>query len=449
MLFIQFSGEARDIDNNSISNFRIKGYHQTTNTWSDWYYNNKGKYSLNMGDAQWLTQDGSVDNNDRVMLLAETLEDNIFSRRFCFIVITLDKTKSTYINNIQLLPNQKSDITGNYWFESKTDGSSNIFDETLNKSIYQGRVNEIIKFKDVINDSYYWVYDDVIHRHTRTYLGTDTFSDRIGIDKILINWDGNNNITSLIDDAYIYDSLPTVNDWYRIDITVINKAKLMTDATEYIKIRYNQPTMVLIHTPNNPTYTQQLTINTQYDIPDNNVVETKYYINEILVSDTLDVDFTITKDMKDIFKENISMSLEYTWDDGYETHKEVYNNIIETTNIPLTFDLKKEINDGTLTISPINVVDIDGDIEDVKFDWKVYYKTPIDDIFKLVQHMGFPDEPHIGSKEWVLTKPGEYKITATGLDAGGDITIKEITHNIENDTTVVINERKINYVEWE
>ncbi|MEA3451590.1 MAG: hypothetical protein U9Q83_06760 [Bacteroidota bacterium] len=78
-----------------------------------------------------------------------------------------------------------------------------------------------------------------------------------------------------------------------------------------------------------------------------------------------------------------------------------------------------EESDNNRTFTPQNVVDPDGDDALLEMKWKIEYKTPFDNLWKVVQDVGYPATANLGPKQWIFTVSGDYRITTTVKDSYG------------------------------
>ena len=142
-----------------------------------------------------------------------------------------------------------------------------------------------------------------------------------------------------------------------------------------------------------------------------------------------------------------------TYTDGFTEEYMLYTQYIELLNIPLTFDLvneSEELNNTIVnTINIINVEDKDGDTGLTNFKWEIYYKTPIDNEYKLVFKEDYGELPAKLSKSFNFNVIGDYKIVVTGKDEAGEETIKETLVTVSLDQLGLGEGAIVNYIEWE
>ena len=113
-LFKQYSGTVYDENNIPVNSFRYRGYIKQQNVWSDWYSSNNSRYSINLGDGEFLTQDGYVDNGSELLIQIETNETNVSNRKFCYTLFVINN-QSTVVRDIQIKPIQKPTILDEHW----------------------------------------------------------------------------------------------------------------------------------------------------------------------------------------------------------------------------------------------------------------------------------------------------------------------------------------------
>ena len=77
--------------------------------WNDVHFSELGKYNINLGDGDWLTQEGDYSSGDKIIICFWT--DKTKTRvdldltEWSFIEITLDGS-NVYVNDAQTLPFQ-------------------------------------------------------------------------------------------------------------------------------------------------------------------------------------------------------------------------------------------------------------------------------------------------------------------------------------------------------
>jgi len=113
MLNVTFAGNIFDsIENQYIGNevaYQALYYSNGTITWNSIHLSELGKYNINLGDGDWLTQSGNVSNGDKVIICFWT--NNTKNRsdldltEWVFIEVIIDGS-NVYLNDVQTQPFQ-------------------------------------------------------------------------------------------------------------------------------------------------------------------------------------------------------------------------------------------------------------------------------------------------------------------------------------------------------
>ncbi len=188
MLNISFTGDLFRSNNTPISSteIRYRGFFYQVNgsssssTWNNIKLSETGQYNINLGDGDWLTQDGIASPGDKVLLLFwipnSSYQDDVNLTEWCFIEHTLT-SDSVYVQNVRLEvhhhPTCSFIQTGDY-------------------------VNEPIIISDNgCHDRYQYEYDGMIHFHDYTRYNEDLFKmNLLPLDTLDIDWGDGNHTTN-------------------------------------------------------------------------------------------------------------------------------------------------------------------------------------------------------------------------------------------------------------
>lgn len=438
-LYAQFSGTVKDASGSNVNNFRYRGYHKETNKWSDWYLSNGiAQYNINLGDASWLSQSGTINSGEHVLIVVETLESNPIERKFAMFETIIIGTISTYLQPVQIKANQPIVLKNKWKLQSPTD---NFTTEGIAQDyvalIYVGRVNERITAIATFEDEYSWVYNGKTFRHVSSYYNQDIFSDRLGIVSTLYDWNENLFIDTTYR-SFASCSAGALNDVFPIRVRVTTVSGLITDDLLCLRVKYNKPTLVLTYTPDEPNINTPLQIFSQIEDPDNVREIITYYFNDTQVSQNNLLTHSWSQTLGSSFITELVIAATLEWSDGFVDSIFTTEIRIAMSNIPPDFSLIKlvGVNDQTYTRLIVNnPIDIDGDISKLRVKWLIEYMTPIDNAYKVVYSTDYPLLPNALSKEILLNTSGKYRATASVIDQYGAETVKDIEFVISESTT--------------
>lgn len=441
-LFVQFSGTVKDAVGVDVTNFRYRGYHKESNKWSEWYNSNGiAQYNLNLGDAAWLSQSGSSNNGDHVLIVIETLETNVLARSFAMFETIIIGTITTYLQPAQIKPIQHPTAKTLWKLYSPidnyaTEGVSNDY----NAIIYVGRVNERITAISTYSDEHTWIYSGKTFRHVISFYTQDIFSDRLGIVSELYAWGD----TQFINTNYHYFDSCSVNELngvFAVTAKVTNKAGLSETDILCIRIKYNIPTILLEYSPTNPTINNPVTISSTILDVDQVMEITTYKFNSVLVASNNLLEYVWVQALGNVFLEELVINANLEWSDGFVDNAFDTTIRIPMANIPPDFSLLKLVgvsNPAYTRLVVSNPIDLDGNVNDLRVRWQLEYQTPLDNTYKPILVTEYPTLPNALSKEILLDTPGNYRATAGVIDFYGGETIKTIEFVILENTKPTI-----------
>jgi len=416
----QFSGNLYDKDGVAITQIRFRGYHEPTDTWSDWYDSDiEDQYNCNLGDAQWLTQTGITAPGDDVMIMFETKDVDPLDRQFCLYEFKLT-SGSTYVQDVQLMLCQPPNVVGLWDVSSDTDGSDTF---TIDSSdVYIGRVNGLITATTNFNDMYQWDFNGVTLKHIQNKYGQDIFEDRLSVDTVQFDWTESNTWDT--PNTHTYTEISLDDPGYNlIAVKAINQKGQEVIDVKKIQIRYNEPIPDLTWTPNVPTVNDTLTILADIKDDDTRVTSIDYIFDGVTVVTNNDLNYSWVQDLGTLYQSEHTVNSNLTWNDGFTTRSIIYQEIINMGNIPPSFTITQEVigdsdeNDVKYTLTDLD--DPDGENGSIEIKWIIEFKTPFDNQYKTVYNPGYPVDINQDPKEWIFTLVGDYRITAVAKDTFG------------------------------
>lgn len=113
MLNVTFAGNIFDsietqYPNNEVA-YQALHIHNDIPTWNDVHLSEHGQYNINLGDGDWLTQDGSQSINDKIIICFWTnntsIRNDLNLTEWSYIEIDLNGS-NTYLNDVQTMPHQ-------------------------------------------------------------------------------------------------------------------------------------------------------------------------------------------------------------------------------------------------------------------------------------------------------------------------------------------------------
>ena len=450
----QFSGNLYDKDGNALSDVLLKGYHKETNTWSTFYDTGvETQYNANLGDDQWLTQTGIANDNDTILLYFETKETDPLDRQFCLYEFTLT-SESTYVQDVQLKPVQAPVIANRWDLSSPTDGTTQFENPNVaGEYLYIGRINESISTIADPTDEYTWNFGGVDLKQVITLYNQDIFSDRLGISSINFDWteDG----TYVADTSHIYTGVSPSDPGYNaVTIQVTNTKGLITTDTLKIQLRYNSPIPDITWDPINPSIRDTFILTGNITDVDGTITAISYKFDGNEVTNTTDINYSWQQSLGSLYQPTHNTNTDITWFDGFNSLDIIHQEIINMTNLVPEFDLLVEVvgdpanNQDRFTIS--NLLDPDGDTTLVEIKWVIEFKTPFDNIYKVVIDNGYPADIDQDPKEWIFEIGGDYRITAYAKDSNGGESSRsvDITFN-ENAQCTGAGSIKLNNNNWQ
>lgn len=408
MLNITFTGKIYDENNQLVNECKYRGLFIKQNSsssnskFSDERISFQGEYNINLGDGQWLTQDGSAGSGDRVVLIfwipiQETHTSfNIVKYGFFEIVLTSD---TTYIINSQIRPNICPNIN-------------------ISNSI-QGLINEQIYVTDNSNDNHSWNFSingtSIIMRQYHYWRRFEIFSIA-DIYKTTVNWNDGSPIEEITKTTK-YHIFTTCGD-KNLDFETIDNENCSKSTSKMIKIYLHQPAPGLNWSPQNPIINELVTFTPNIINWDNNISYVNYYIDGVLKYNRVSENFIFSERFST--KKTYIIRQEIFYNNCFE-QKSIYKDyILHMENIYPTCDFKFTRNNIDTYLFESLASDRDGYIID--YDWKVYDVSISGSPQLLAEYISTPNQTFI----YHFPYDGKFKIYHKVTDNDNAECFKEI-----------------------
>lgn len=340
-------------------NYQLFYYRQ--NAISPVHTTENGQYNINAGEDSHLGLEGELRDGD-VVLLSFYNNDGFCTYRY------IHGGAGYNIQDIKLLGSQSPTVT--LYVNDNTIGSNVVASSSS-------------------SDEYQYSFSGDIMHHKSSWYGFDLFSEKVGIDAILYEFNnGGFDTTS-------NHSFNTFGG-FEIRVKVINKMGLESIDTKVIKITKNQPSISLSNLPLAPFIGEDTIITVDTIDVDNAIVDTVYKLDGV-VTESLTHSFDAIS--------SYSFDVVTTWNDGFIDKELITNLLISTTPRPIELELTNTNTDNLYNFSCEITL---GDGALIHTDYKVEYKLPFSDAFQVVYY-----ETGTTTQEFTFLQSGTYKITAT------------------------------------
>jgi len=400
-----------DEDDNAIECY-YQGYHVRTGTWNDVKYTEEQQYNCNLGDGDWLTQDGEVLNGDLVILNFWVSDEDTRSGlkdRMCSIIIEIT-SDNTYVNDVKLKP-KTAPVCG-FSFDNN-----------------EPTINNELNVYSFASDNYSYTFNEITHYHYRILENELIFDS---IDKLTIKYDFDEG------DGWVTDAFHTYStvDEYTVSQRATNLYDISKICSQQLKVRYNIPIPGLSFDYINPIHTTESTL-VIADITDidsritnikHKIVIRDRYSNDIIEDTTIEenaiLDYEYDYEIQ-VLQKHYFTQLIY-WNDGFDDLSFTYNEELIITNwCPEVTIIKSDITDTT-KIFVQNSSDRDGEV--VKWLWEIYFVSPFSNgeynkVYEYVSNN--PNDWEVG-----FTVAGEYKVRIIVTDDYGCEQFDETKFNI-------------------
>ena len=378
MADITFTGKMYD-ENGALINGTVEGFTSPQNKWSGAKPSQLNEYTINVGDGDWLTNDGSIAENE-VVLLKFVSASGIAV--ISHTITNADISTRLVVQDVQLLP-----------IQAPTCG--------LNLAI-TGTVNTTVTATNTSSDQYQWEYMGKTHHQRYNWYGTVVFPE-IGIASIEYDFGDGYSASN----TYVWDTIGT----YTVSSKTTNKNGQTRICTKQIKIGYNSPTGCVQFDKSTYILNDTVIVTGCITDADNRITGIDHIWEEVIIDTNLIKDYVYSKVLDEV-KTYIAKQI-IKWNNGFEDKVVAFTRTLSMANQPPVVDITVTEGVDTYTFNS-NAVDPEGMLSRV--DWVVYTckqeimgDTGPCDWVEVYRTTGEIIELSVG-------KTGNYKVVATAYD---------------------------------
>jgi hypothetical protein len=404
-LNITFSCEHVKDENDNNIECNYQALHVRTNKFNTTRQTLFSQYSFNLGDGDFLTQNGSVLQGDKIVIRFWTTDFT----RFAFVVITLTSSE-LYITNIQLRP-KMAPIAGFSVPSSQTLGN-------------------IVQAVSSASDNTAYTpsapSSSVVHYQHAQYSGINIFNTVVGLSSTFYNFDFTNGATSTGSSA-IYTALEDVRI-HTITQTVTNVSGQTASTTRNIQIRKNAPTISHSHTPNQPVLGSDVQITYGITDPNQGVISISNFYEGVLVNNL--ASSTITRNITTVKQHSYRTDIQ--WNDGYTNLTATRTTNFTLMNTAPIIDPTYELEGNHLVVEP-GLIDFEDRPQRVRYVIQLCRNA----IFNAVTNVSDCNFVDIDTKDSFIhhgfkldvyfLRTGLFRIQVQGFDQDGGVST---VHNI-------------------
>ena len=413
MADITFTGKMYD-ENGTLINGTVEGFTSPQNKWSGAKASQLNEYTINVGDGDWLTNDGSIAENE-VVLLKFVSASGIAV--ISHTITNADISTRLVVQDVQLLPIQAPTCR-------------------LNLAI-TGTVNNIVTATNTSSDQYQWEYMGKTHHQRYDWYGTVVFPE-IGIASVEYDFGDGYSASN----TYVWDTIGT----YTVSSKTTNKNGQTRICTKEIVIGYNAPTGCVQFDKGTYILNDTVIVTGCITDADNRIIGIDHIWEKVITDTNLIKDYAYSKVLDEVKTYTAKQIIR--WNDGFEDKVVEFTRPLSMANQPPVVDITVTEGVDTYTFNS-NAVDPEGMLSRV--DWVVY--TCKQEI------MG-----DTGPCDWVevyrttgeiielsVDKTGNYKVVATAYDnlnaTGTDEVIYTMVASGDNCTGgPVVENKKYKYI---
>ena len=378
MADITFTGKMYD-ENGALINGTVEGFTSPQNKWSGAKASQLNEYTINVGDGDWLTNDGSIAENE-VVLLKFVSASGIAV--ISHTITNADISTRLVVQDVQLLP-----------IQAPTCG--------LNLAI-TGTVNNIVTATNTSSDQYQWEYMGKTHHQRYDWYGTVVFPE-IGIASVEYDFGDGYSASN----TYVWDTIGT----YMVSSKTTNKNGQTRICAKEIVIGYNVPTGCVQFDKGTYILNDTVRVTGCITDADNRIIGIDHIWEEVITDTNLIKDYVYTKVLDEVKTYTAKQIIR--WNDGFEDKVVEFTRPLSMANQPPVVDIVVTEGVDTYTFNS-NAVDPEGMLSRV--DWVVYTckqeimgDTGPCDWVEVYRTTGEIIELSVG-------KTGNYKIAATAYD---------------------------------
>lgn len=369
-------------------------------------------YNINLGDGDWLTQDGTALNNSKVLIvfwLGDTLDRNSLClppnnlEQWGVLELTLDGS-SVYTNNVQIRSNINPNAVG-----------------TLTAN---GYVGDSYLFTNNSNDEHQWLFNGVTMHHYRRRFGQDIQLINT-IAKTSFYWDDGTsdlNLSGASSRSHIWNS-PGI---YNVRMVVYDECDGFSELVEQITIRNKQPVpdITCLQTANNIISVPNTIVTFRYSGTDPNdaITSIDWVIHDNGSFGNTNTSVTANRD--DIISHSSGngtswcgqaanpgaftnpgdhiVSIDVNWNDGFDDLVVTYNETFTQSrfsgpSIDFTQDPAQASISGTVSFANVssNVDRVGTGLPNCfEYDWYLYYgSTEVDNVLNVDKSYVYTVQP--------------------------------------------------------
>ena len=378
MADITFTGKMYD-ENGTLINGTVEGFTSPQNKWSGAKASQLNEYTINVGDGDWLTNDGSIAENE-VVLLKFVSASGIAV--ISHTITNADISTRLVVQDVQLLP-----------IQAPTCG--------LNLAI-TGTVNNIVTATNTSSDQYQWEYAGKTHHQRYDWYGTVVFPE-IGIASVEYDFGEGYSVSN----TYVWDTIGT----YTVSSKTTNKNGQTRICTKEIVIGYNAPTGCVQFDKATYILNDTVIVTGCITDADNRIIGIDHIWEEVITDTNLIKDYMYSKVLDEVKTYTAKQIIR--WNDGFEDKVVEFTRPLSMANQPPVVDITVTEGVDTYTFNS-NAVDPEGML--ARVDWIVYTckqeimgDTGPCDWVEVYRTTGEIIELSVG-------KTGNYKVVATAYD---------------------------------
>ena len=431
-LNVEFQGNVYDESGTAIDCV-FKCYHRESGNWSEQRNTDIQQYSVNLGDGDLDTQNGSANAGDKVLIMFESTEIDPVERIFCSYEITLTNA-SIYIQNVQLRGCTAPVIENDWYVRSTTDNNATFLNPANgNANTHIGRVDDTITAVSNFNDNSSWSYDTVTLKHYGYVLGQDIFTDRLGI--VLEEMDWTEDDVFVTDKTHVFLEKSQGSDESQVvKIKATNRSGFSTTAEKFLQIRYKRPVLSLAVSHNNPSVLDNFVATSSILDIHATITNIDYLFDGALLATNLLLDYDIVPDLGSTYIATRTARVNVEWYDGFSGQTTFIERSVSMTNLPPVFDVTYTSNgEGLYKFYIANAVDPDGDDAEMNSTFSISYKVPIANNYITIYNDAYPTPKSLDVRSILLPISGQYIITTIVKDEFG------LTSSVESVVDVVLN----------
>lgn len=330
------------------------------------------EYTINLGDGDFLTQDGSVSVGDVVLVRVRSAEGIAVAK----IVLSSD---DLYLQDIQVKPIQPPNCT-----LSLSGGT------TINRDVTATLAS---------SDEYQWEFGGDTMYHKIAWYGTVVF-DELGIATKEYDFEDGYQPSSTHQYAVVGS--------YLVQGRSTNKNGQQSVCAKQIEIRYNPPIGCLSFSPLTPILNDVVTVSACISDEDGRITSISHRFDGSMVASNTVKDFEYGVSVPEFRSYELMQIIR--WNDGFDDKEIEFSKMMELTNQPpLAFFSYS--NEGSDYLFTPECSDIDGTVEAIK--WDVYFVLPFSAVEALVYSSEWVDHTPINME---FVQQGRYRVEITAMD---------------------------------